>query len=84
MEENYLELSRKVFLTLSPREERIIRLRELEGYTLERIGFKFNLTRQRIHQIETKIIRKLKFQIKYNFRLIFFQINKIPNCIQIF
>ena len=60
MEENYLELSRKVFSTLTPREEKIIRLRELEGYTLEMIGFKVNLTRQRIHQIETKIIRKLK------------------------
>ena len=44
MEENYLELSRKVFSTLSPREEKIIRLRELEGYTLEMIGFKVNLT----------------------------------------
>lgn len=60
MEENYLEISRKVFSTLSPREERIIRLRELERYTLEMIGRKLNLTRQRIHQIETKINRKMK------------------------
>ena len=39
MEENYLTMSRKVFSTLSPREEKIIRLREIEGHTLERIGF---------------------------------------------
>ena len=60
MEENYLTMSRKVFSTLSPREEKIIRLREIEGHTLERIGTKLNLTRQRIHQIEKKINRKLK------------------------
>ena len=56
---NYLKLARKVFSTLTPREERIFRLR-LEGYTLEEVGSKFGLTRQRIHQIEPKIHRKLK------------------------
>ena len=56
---NYLNLARQVFSTLTPREEKILRLR-LEGYTLERIGRKFGLTRQRIHQIEPKISRKLK------------------------
>ena len=56
---NYLNLARQVFSTLTPREERIFRLR-LEGYTLEEVGSKFGLTRQRIHQIEPKIHRKLK------------------------
>ena len=67
MEENYLTMSRKVFSTLSPREEKIIRLREIEGHTLERIGRKLNLTRQRIHQIEKKINRKLKHPSRSKF-----------------
>ena len=62
---NYLKLARKVFSTLTPREERILRLR-LEGYTLEEVGSKFDLTRQRIHQIEPKIHRKLKHPSRLN------------------
>lgn len=59
LNENYLKLSRKVIATLTPREEKILKLR-LEGHTLEQVGYEFGLTRQRIHQIEPKIYRKLK------------------------
>ena len=59
LDENYLKLSRKVIATLTPREEKILKLR-LKGYTLEQVGYEFGLTRQRIHQIEPKIYRKLK------------------------
>jgi RNA polymerase primary sigma factor len=54
----------RVLNRLSPREERIIRLRfGLDGeddHTLEAIGNKFDVTRERIRQIEAKALRKLK------------------------
>ena len=59
MGENHLKLAKKVLQTLTPREEKILKLR-LEGYTLEQVGYEFGLTRQRIHQIEPRIYRKLK------------------------
>ncbi|WP_051593446.1 sigma-70 family RNA polymerase sigma factor [Clostridium tetanomorphum] len=51
--------------TLSPREERIVRLRyglleDGKSRTLEEIGKEFNLTRERIRQIEANAIRKLR------------------------
>ncbi|CDI48922.1 RNA polymerase sigma factor RpoD [Clostridium tetani] len=54
-----------VLSTLSPREERIVRLRyglvgDGETRTLEEIGREFNLTRERIRQIEARAIRKLR------------------------
>ena len=49
---------------LSPREETVIRMRygigEPTQYSLEEIGSRFNLTRERIRQIELKAIRKLR------------------------
>jgi RNA polymerase primary sigma factor len=54
----------QVLATLSPREARIIRLRfGLENghpYTLEEVGQKFGLTRERIRQIEGKALRRLR------------------------
>jgi RNA polymerase primary sigma factor len=54
----------KVLSTLSPREARILRLRfGLENghpYTLEEVGRKFGLTRERIRQIEGKALRRLR------------------------
>ena len=54
----------EVLKTLTPREERVIRLRfgfESNGIqTLEEIGREFNVTRERIRQIERKALRKLK------------------------
>jgi len=54
----------KVLSTLTPREEKIIRMRfgigENTDYTLEEVGNVFGLTRERIRQIENKALRKLK------------------------
>ncbi|HPO59318.1 MAG TPA: sigma-70 family RNA polymerase sigma factor, partial [Anaerolineaceae bacterium] len=53
-----------VLETLPPREARILRLRfGLENghtYTLEEVGQKFGLTRERIRQIESKALRRLR------------------------
>jgi RNA polymerase primary sigma factor len=58
------ERVQQVLSTLSPREERILRLRfGLENghpYTLEEVGQKFGLTRERIRQIEGKALRRLR------------------------
>lgn len=54
----------EVLGTLSPREARILRLRfglqDGRGYTLEEVGQKFGLTRERIRQIEGKALRRLR------------------------
>jgi RNA polymerase primary sigma factor len=54
----------EVLDTLPPREARILRLRfGLENgktYTLEEVGSKFGLTRERIRQIESKALRRLR------------------------
>lgn len=50
--------------TLTPREEKVIRMRygigEPSQYSLEEIGARFSLTRERIRQIEIKALRKLR------------------------
>jgi RNA polymerase primary sigma factor len=54
----------EVLATLSPREARILRLRfglhNGRSYTLEEVGQKFGLTRERIRQIEGKALRRLR------------------------
>ena len=50
----------QVLLTLTPREERVIRERFLNGKTLEEVGQIYSVTRDRIRQIESKALRKLK------------------------
>jgi len=54
----------EVLNTLSPREARILRLRfgldNGRTYTLEEVGQKFGLTRERIRQIESKALRRLR------------------------
>ncbi|MDR1266780.1 MAG: RNA polymerase sigma factor RpoD [Holosporales bacterium] len=53
-----------VLSSLTPREERVLRMRFGIGmntdHTLEEVGQKFNVTRERIRQIEAKAVRKLK------------------------
>jgi RNA polymerase primary sigma factor len=56
--------TRKVLVTLTPREEQILRLRfgigERSDYTLEEVGQRFGVTRERIRQIEATALRKLR------------------------
>ena len=54
----------EVLGTLTPREHRIVQLRfgleDGRSRTLEEVGKEFNVTRERIRQIEAKAIRKLR------------------------
>ena len=54
----------KILATLTPREERVLRMRFGVGmntdHTLEEVGLQFSVTRERIRQIEAKALRKLK------------------------
>jgi RNA polymerase primary sigma factor len=58
------EQVRKALATLTPREEKVIRMRfgidEKSDYTLEEVGQDFDVTRERIRQIEAKALRKLR------------------------
>ena len=58
------EATRKVLATLTPREERVLRLRfgigQPHDHTLEEVGQDFEVTRERIRQIEAKALRKLR------------------------
>jgi len=55
---------KKVLGTLTPREERVLRMRfgigEKSDHTLEEVGQDFEVTRERIRQIEAKALRKLR------------------------
>ncbi|MBQ8793646.1 MAG: RNA polymerase sigma factor RpoD [Clostridia bacterium] len=59
-----------VLHTLSPREESVIRLRfglkDGRCHTLEEVGTEFNVTRERIRQIEAKALRKLRHPVRSN------------------
>ncbi len=64
IQENLRETTTRVLATLTPREERVLRMRFGIGmnsdHTLEEVGQQFNVTRERIRQIEAKALRKLK------------------------
>src|SRR5919109_359072 len=61
---NLQEQTRKVLATLTPREEQVLRMRfgigKKSDHTLEEVGQKFTVTRERIRQIEAKALRKLR------------------------
>ncbi len=61
---NLRETTTRVLSSLTPREERVLRMRFGIGmntdHTLEEVGQQFNVTRERIRQIEAKALRKLK------------------------
>ncbi len=61
---NLREQTRKVLASLTPREEQVLRLRfgigEKTDHTLEEVGNRFAVTRERIRQIEAKALRKLR------------------------
>jgi RNA polymerase primary sigma factor len=62
--QNLSEQTRRVLATLSPREEKVLRMRfgigEKSDHTLEEVGQDFEVTRERIRQIEAKALRKLR------------------------
>jgi RNA polymerase primary sigma factor len=61
---NLKETTTRILATLTPREERVLRMRFGIGmntdHTLEEVGQQFSVTRERIRQIEAKALRKLK------------------------
>ena len=60
---NLKEMTTHALVYLTPKEERVLRLRfgiGVEEHTLEQVGLQFNVTRERIRQIEAKALRKFR------------------------
>jgi RNA polymerase primary sigma factor len=64
VEQSLSDQTRRVLATLAPREERVLKMRfgigERANHTLEEVGHDFEVTRERIRQIEAKALRKLR------------------------
>ena len=64
IQSNMRDITTRVLASLTPREERVLRMRFGLGlntdHTLEEVGLQFSVTRERIRQIEAKALRKLK------------------------
>src|SRR2546429_2078009 len=64
IQSNLRETTTRTLALLTPREERVLRMRFGIGinkdHTLEEVGQRFSVTRERIRQIEAKALRKLK------------------------
>ena len=64
IQSNLRETTTRILASLTPREERVLRMRFGIGmntdHTLEEVGQQFSVTRERIRQIEAKALRKLK------------------------
>jgi len=75
-----LQALNELLVTLTDREEKVLRLRYglLDGrsYTLEEVGREFNVTRERIRQIEAKALRKLRHPTRQKKLRDFFHENK--------
>jgi RNA polymerase primary sigma factor len=70
VEQNLSDQTRKVLATLAPREARVLKMRfgigEKANHTLEEVGQDFEVTRERIRQIEAKALRKLRHPSRSN------------------
>lgn len=68
---------RKALATLPPREEKVLRLRfgveESRDYTLEELGEQFSVSRERVRQIESRALRKLRFRSRSSQRSLGYQ-----------
>jgi RNA polymerase primary sigma factor len=68
IQSNLREITTRILSSLTPREERVLRMRFGIGmstdHTLEEVGQQFNVTRERIRQIESKALRKLKHPMR--------------------
>jgi RNA polymerase primary sigma factor len=60
VEKNFDENIKYLLETLNEREQEIINKRMIQGYTLEAVGKQYNITRERVRQIEAKAIRKIR------------------------
>ncbi len=64
LDQSLSEQTSKALATLTPREEKVLRMRfgigEKSDHTLEEVGQNFDVTRERIRQIEAKALRKLR------------------------
>ncbi|NIV46645.1 MAG: sigma-70 family RNA polymerase sigma factor, partial [Gammaproteobacteria bacterium] len=64
MQTNLREQTQSVLKSLTPREEKVLKMRFGVGggteHTLEEVGQSFTVTRERIRQIESKALRKLR------------------------
>ena len=64
VQKNLRDSTTQILATLTPREERVLRMRFGIGmptdHTLEEVGQQFNVTRERIRQIEAKALKKLR------------------------
>jgi RNA polymerase primary sigma factor len=70
IQSNLRETTTRILASLTAREERVVRLRFGLGvngdHTLEEVGRRFSLTRERIRQIEANALRKLKHPSRSN------------------
>ena len=68
LSKNLSDQTRKVLSTLTPREEKVLKMRfgigEEREFTLEEVGEYFDVTRERIRQIEGKALRKLRHPLR--------------------
>ncbi|MFQ5743587.1 MAG: RNA polymerase sigma factor RpoD [Acidobacteriota bacterium] len=68
LSKNLSDQTRKVLSTLTPREEKVLKMRfgigEEREFTLEEVGEYFSVTRERIRQIEGKALRKLRHPLR--------------------
>ncbi|MGK5091493.1 RNA polymerase sigma factor RpoD [Deltaproteobacteria bacterium TL4] len=74
---NLSELTRHALGTLTPREEKVVRMRfgidENRDHTLEEVGQDFDVTRERIRQIEAKALQKLRHPIRSKYLRSFYE-----------